>query len=767
MSISLRVLLFAFALGALPVDVASAQSWESLGGVLNSGPKCVSWGPNRIDCFARGADNAMNHRWWDGTDWRGWESLGGNIPTKPECVSWGPNRIDCFARGTDNAMHHRWWDGTAWGGWENLGGQITSDISCTAWGVNRIDCFARGADNAMLHRWWDGAAWRGWESLGGIITTKPECVSWGPNRIDCFARGTDNAMHHRWWDGTAWGGWEYLGGQITSDISCTAWGPNRIDCFARGTDNAMHHRWWDGTAWKGWVNLGRHILTRPECVSWAVERINCFAKGTDNAMHHRWWDGSQWLGWQNLGGYYLSSDISCTTWSFRIDCFARFTDNAMHHRWWNGYFWKPGPAGATAPPQTTSIQRQGPHGETWKITALGPQSAADADKWLSAGQLGGVLGSDFRGPQEIGSAPFMREARADYIPDNLIMWVPLKRPNEQRYVKRSLAGVVADDVSKNHDGKTYYLSKRPRIYRSYAEYRVHDLNIDIFPFPDYSYLITEGHRPVKGLEEKIKDAVKDGGNPCTEFIRVEAEIDAPEDALKKIVASLNPPDLANGRLDPKSRVGKPIAVYGPWVYDRGHCHQPEIHPAEQIWWTVGGVYHLNVFADASGRFSWRWQMAGDDPLRKLRPWAAPPIIGTFAIAFEVAIDPVRMAAPVGKRFEVADVGFTNAAHFPNANTVQSLDYNGTTLVSFVPKGDKLKASFANVGLKPGTNNIVRGFLVLETNVGSIRQIAGTPGADPDKVRESQDGWFEKKPGHYMFTVTRTDIGSEGGGLLIP
>lgn len=45
--------------------------------------------------------------------WGGWESLGGVILEAPDCVSWGANRIDCFARGTDNALHHRWWDGGA------------------------------------------------------------------------------------------------------------------------------------------------------------------------------------------------------------------------------------------------------------------------------------------------------------------------------------------------------------------------------------------------------------------------------------------------------------------------------------------------------------------------------------------------------------------------------------------------------------------------------------------------------------------------------
>ena len=88
---------------------------------------------------------------------------------KPSCVSWSANRIDCFARGSDSAMWHRWWNGASWGGWESLGGVATTDPNCTTWSANRIDCFVRGTDNAMYHRWWDGAAWGGWENLGGVI----------------------------------------------------------------------------------------------------------------------------------------------------------------------------------------------------------------------------------------------------------------------------------------------------------------------------------------------------------------------------------------------------------------------------------------------------------------------------------------------------------------------------------------------------------------------------------------------------------------------
>ena len=131
--------------------------------------------------------------------WGGWESLGGILESPPQAVAWGPNRLDVFVVGTDSAMWHRWWDGAAWGGWESLGGILESPPQAVAWGPNRLDVFAVGTDLAMWHRWWDGAAWGGWESLGGILTSPPSAVSWSANRLDIFAVGTDSAMWHRWW----------------------------------------------------------------------------------------------------------------------------------------------------------------------------------------------------------------------------------------------------------------------------------------------------------------------------------------------------------------------------------------------------------------------------------------------------------------------------------------------------------------------------------------------------------------------------------------
>jgi hypothetical protein len=247
--------------------LGAGVQWQSLGGVITSDVSCVSWGPNRIDCFARGTDFAMWHRWWNGGalstggGWRGWETLGGNIWSAPECVSWGVDRIDCFALGSDNLMWHRWWRaGPSWGEWERPGtGQtpLEGNISCTTWsaGGNRIDCFAlsRGRTRNLMHVAWDGRAWRAWESLGSVppngIGTWPNCISRMVNRIDCFVTATNLVAWRRQWNGSRWLNWENLGGRILGSPKCVAYSEIRIDCFAVGGDRTLQHRWWNGSTW--------------------------------------------------------------------------------------------------------------------------------------------------------------------------------------------------------------------------------------------------------------------------------------------------------------------------------------------------------------------------------------------------------------------------------------------------------------------------------------------------------------------------------------
>ncbi|MBZ4667057.1 MAG: hypothetical protein JG775_209 [Defluviitaleaceae bacterium] len=175
------------------------SEWEDLGGVLTSAPAVASWQPNRLDVFGRGQNNALWHKWWDGSRWSEWEDLGGILTSAPGAESWGRNRIDVFGRGQNNALWHKWWDGSRWSEWEDLGGGvITSGPGAASTASNRLEVFARGANNQLLFRTWNGITWSGWRSLGGEITSEPAAVSWGGNRLDVFARGLNNHLWHIW-----------------------------------------------------------------------------------------------------------------------------------------------------------------------------------------------------------------------------------------------------------------------------------------------------------------------------------------------------------------------------------------------------------------------------------------------------------------------------------------------------------------------------------------------------------------------------------------
>ncbi|MEO8084128.1 MAG: hypothetical protein ABI780_09920 [Ardenticatenales bacterium] len=212
----------------------------------------------------------------------------GPLASAPAAVSWGPNRIDTFARGMDRHLWHKWWDGAAWSDWHDLGGSLTSAPAVASWQANRLDVFARDDHNHLCHKWSDGTAWSDWEDLGGILTTAPAAVSWGPNRIDVFGRGTNDHLFHKWWAG-GWSDWEDLGGSLAAAPAAVSRRDNNLDCFVRGTDNQMWHKGWDGTAWGDWRAVGGGLADSPAAVSWGSDRIDAFVRGTDDHLWHAWW----------------------------------------------------------------------------------------------------------------------------------------------------------------------------------------------------------------------------------------------------------------------------------------------------------------------------------------------------------------------------------------------------------------------------------------------------------------------------------------------
>ena len=388
------------------------------------------------------------------------------------------------------------------------------------------------------------------------------------------------------------------------------------------------------------------------------------------------------------------------------------------------------------------------------ISTLGVQTGAEKLYWEKAmNQQLGVIGNDFREVEEIGSACFQRASNNPGIPDNINFWYPQKQQRDHRgFFKRTLIGAV---------------QKADQYYKS-GTFEDFDMNIDIYPDPPYMYLLNEAQKPKYTALMKTQyyaSFTKSGESGCpTSFGAIEAEI----------ADRYRPPEnyKSNLILLCRNRYGKKIGVYGPWIWDEGHCRHPEIHPAEQVWWSEpAGNYrkfYLNVFCDASGRYMWRNQM---DDGTKLKPWAEPPIKGIFAIAFEYELSATDVADYTTRKFEVTNIQHHNVIEYLNADQTYNLVYNGKNIVSFVPHNNAFKVSFEQVGISPDNRNMIRGFLVIETSVGILTQIAtevafpgsgakfklpqGSSPAQAPEILEKK--FFKKESGNYCFIVTESSV----------
>ncbi len=69
----------------------------------------MSWGDGRIDVFGWASDGALWHRWFvQGEGWLVWESLGGVLNTGPSPSSWTTGRLDILVLGEHNQLRHGW-----------------------------------------------------------------------------------------------------------------------------------------------------------------------------------------------------------------------------------------------------------------------------------------------------------------------------------------------------------------------------------------------------------------------------------------------------------------------------------------------------------------------------------------------------------------------------------------------------------------------------------------------------------------------------------
>ncbi|MDD2754103.1 MAG: hypothetical protein PHS80_01115 [Methanothrix sp.] len=273
-------------------------AWQGLGGFVQNLDSTSSAG--NVYVFARGGDNALWYRNWNGLTWGDWQTLGGWMDLLESTSSGGD--VYAFARGGENVLWYRNWNGVTWAEWQNLGG-YAKDIDVTS-SAGSVYAFARGGDEALWYRNWNGAAWSDWQSLGGWIDLLDSTSSGGS--VFVFARGGENVLWYRNWNGVAWSDWQNLGGFIT-DLACTS-SAGSVFVFARGGDGALWYRNWDGATWSDWQSLGGQI-TDLDAIS-SGGNVGVYVIGTDGALWNINWDGTAWSAWQSQGGSITSLDAT-------------------------------------------------------------------------------------------------------------------------------------------------------------------------------------------------------------------------------------------------------------------------------------------------------------------------------------------------------------------------------------------------------------------------------------------------------------------------
>lgn len=329
----------------LGIADSTDQAWNNLGGKVIGEPVVVSGDGKRLDIFVQGADGNIYHKWRDGNKWipsqTGYNKVGDVAGDGISAVTWGPDRLDIFARGkNNNSIWHRWRDGLQWHDWESLEGNASSKPVAVTWGVNRLDVFAQFTDGAVWHKWWDGRRWEQWESLGGKILGAPSPVAWGPGRLDVSVRGVDKAIHHNTWDGSRWSGWGSLGGSVSSSPAEVSWGPGRLDIIVDGVGQnptIFHRAWAGGGGWQPakWQVIGGSSISGPRAVAAKSNLLDMVIQGPDRAVWHKSWNGSSWVpagtAWHSLGGSIDGPPVLSPLGSLRLEVFARGTNGDLMH----------------------------------------------------------------------------------------------------------------------------------------------------------------------------------------------------------------------------------------------------------------------------------------------------------------------------------------------------------------------------------------------------------------------------------------------------
>lgn len=194
------------------ITAAGVESaWRTTGvdGVSAPAASMRRWGSqvgSVIDLVVRGAGNDLVLRSFD-TDLGTWHpaySLGGSFKSAPAVMSYFDEDIHVYARGSDDTIQQKYWDGRAWSTWASLGGVATSSPAVTSWYPQNIEIAVRGGDGALYEKSWNGVTgrWVDWYRHDVQVDAAPTLSSGRAGQLDLYGRQNEYVIHKRLESGT-------------------------------------------------------------------------------------------------------------------------------------------------------------------------------------------------------------------------------------------------------------------------------------------------------------------------------------------------------------------------------------------------------------------------------------------------------------------------------------------------------------------------------------------------------------------------------------
>ncbi|ELZ25104.1 peptidase S8 and S53 subtilisin kexin sedolisin [Halosimplex carlsbadense 2-9-1] len=178
-------------------DRDGAGEWERVGeGPCLFAPAAVAR-DDGVDVFAvRGSEGEryLYHGRFDGG--RGdWERLGGVCTSGPAAVSTGPDELDVFVRGGDDAVHRMRRRDGEWGRWESVGGTVCGGVATTA-GTDEIHLFVGGPGGRLQRTGFADGSRDDWETVGRPSVESPAAVARG-DAVEVFAVAPNTNVLHK------------------------------------------------------------------------------------------------------------------------------------------------------------------------------------------------------------------------------------------------------------------------------------------------------------------------------------------------------------------------------------------------------------------------------------------------------------------------------------------------------------------------------------------------------------------------------------------